>query len=103
MQRVPLSPPASQALPIDTDMTYDAAVSRATIDMIWKAWRMRPGSIVVPGHDLPMVLDGDRPQYLGKREAAITSWYDDDLKTTTLFELTMPAANAATQRVRLQA
>jgi len=30
---VPLSPPASQALPIDTDMTYDAAVSRATIDM----------------------------------------------------------------------
>ena len=43
-----------------TDMTYDAAVSRATIDMIWKVWRMRPGSIVVPGHDLPMVLDGDR-------------------------------------------
>jgi glyoxylase-like metal-dependent hydrolase (beta-lactamase superfamily II) len=86
-----------------TDMTYDAAVSRATIDMIWKVWRMRPGSIVVPGHDLPMVLDGDRPQYLGKREAAITSWYGDDLETTTLFELTLASADAPTQRVRITA
>ena len=83
-----------------TDMTYDAAVRR---DMIWKVWRMRPGSIVVPGLDLPMMLDGDRPQYLGKREAAITSWYGDDLETTTLFELTRSAANATTQGVRLQA
>ncbi len=74
-----------------THMTYDAAVSRATIDMVWKVWRMRPGSIVVPGHDLPMMLDGDRSQYLGKREAAITSWYGDDLETTTLFELTRSA------------
>jgi N-acyl homoserine lactone hydrolase len=85
-----------------TDMTYDAAVSRATIDMIWKMWRMRPGSIVVPGHDLQMVLDGDRPQYLGKR-AAITSWYGDDLETTTLFELTLASADAPTQRVRINA
>jgi N-acyl homoserine lactone hydrolase len=86
----------------DTDMTYDPAISRATIDMIWKVWRMRPGSIVVPGHDLPMMLQDGNPQYLGKREAAITSWYGDDMDTTTLFELTMPA-EAATQRVRIKA
>ena len=37
------------------------------------------------------MLDGDRPQYLRKREAAITSWYGGDLDTTTLFELTRSA------------
>ena len=86
----------------DTDMTYDPAISRATIEMIWKVWRMRPGSIVVPGHDLPMMLQDGNPQYLGKREAAITSWYGDDMDTTTLFELTLPS-EAATQRVRIKA
>jgi glyoxylase-like metal-dependent hydrolase (beta-lactamase superfamily II) len=39
-----------------TDMTYDAATGKKSIDMIWTLWRQRPGNIVVPGHDLPMVL-----------------------------------------------
>lgn len=38
----------------DTDMTYDAAVSRATIEMIRERWRARQGAVVVPGHDLPI-------------------------------------------------
>ncbi len=83
-------------------MTYDPAISRATIDMIWKVWRMRPGSIVVPGHDLPMMLHEGNPQYLGKREAAITAWYGDDMETTTLFELTLPS-EAVTRSVRVKA
>ena len=37
-------------------MTYDAAVSCATVATIWTLWRARPGNIVIPGHDLPMVL-----------------------------------------------
>jgi glyoxylase-like metal-dependent hydrolase (beta-lactamase superfamily II) len=86
----------------DTDMTYDPAVSRASIDMIWQLWRRRPGSIVVPGHDLPMTLENGRTQYLGKREAAITAWYGDDMEQTTLFELTLPV-EAAAQKVRAQA
>jgi glyoxylase-like metal-dependent hydrolase (beta-lactamase superfamily II) len=82
----------------DTDMTYDPAVSRATIDMIWEFWRRRPGSILVPGHDLPMTQEGGRTQYIGKREAAITTWYGDDMDTTTLFELTLPADLPARKR-----
>jgi N-acyl homoserine lactone hydrolase len=69
------------------DMTYDPAVTRTTIDMIWEMWCRKPGSIVVPGHDLPMFLAADLPTYLGTREAAITAWFGDDLDTTHRFEL----------------
>ena len=73
----------------NTDMTYDAAVSRASIEMIWGHWRKKPGTVLVPGHDLPMTQDGGRVTYLGKREAAITAWYGDDMETTTHFALTV--------------
>jgi N-acyl homoserine lactone hydrolase len=72
-----------------TDMTYDAAVSRASIESIWALWRKRPGNIVVPGHDVPMVLENGKTKYIGKREAAITAWYGDDMETTTFFKLTL--------------
>ncbi len=72
-----------------TDMTYDPAVSRSSIEMIWKIWRKRPGSIVVPGHDMPMVLEKDEAKFITKREAAIVAWYGDDMETTTLFKLTV--------------
>lgn len=71
----------------DTDMTYDAAVSRASIEMIWGLWRQKPGSILVPGHDLPMVQEQGVTSYLGTREAAITSWFGDAIETTTRFNL----------------
>jgi glyoxylase-like metal-dependent hydrolase (beta-lactamase superfamily II) len=45
-----------------TDMTYDPAVSKASIDAIWAMWRKRPGNIVVPGHDVPMVAGKWRDQ-----------------------------------------
>jgi glyoxylase-like metal-dependent hydrolase (beta-lactamase superfamily II) len=72
-----------------TDMTYDPAVSRSSIEMIWKIWRKRPGSIVVPGHDMPMVMEKDEAKFITKREAAIVAWYGDDMETTTLFKLTV--------------
>ncbi len=72
----------------DTDMTYDAAVSRASIEMIWSQWRARPGNIVVPGHDVPMDLDGaGKPRYLAKREAAISAWYGETIEQTTIVNL----------------
>jgi glyoxylase-like metal-dependent hydrolase (beta-lactamase superfamily II) len=71
-----------------TDMTYDAAVSEATIKMIRELWRRRPGNIVVPGHDLPMIEENGASRYLGQREAAILTWYGNDMETTTRFELT---------------
>jgi hypothetical protein len=68
-------------------MTYDAAVTRASIEAIWSFWSRRPGNILVPGHDLPMVLDDGQPRYLGKREAAIRAWYGEDLNETTVISL----------------
>jgi N-acyl homoserine lactone hydrolase len=70
-------------------MTYDAAISKQSIDLIWSYWRERPGNIVVPGHDVPMVLENGKTKYIDKREAAITAWYGDDMETTTLFKLTL--------------
>ncbi len=72
----------------DTDMTFDAAVSRASIEMIWGLWKARPGGIVVPGHDVPMDLDAEgRPRYLAEREAAISVWYGDGMDETTIINL----------------
>ena len=55
-----------------TDMTYDAAISKASIAKIWELWRKRPGSIMVPGHDVPMVQENGKTKYIDKREAAIS-------------------------------
>jgi glyoxylase-like metal-dependent hydrolase (beta-lactamase superfamily II) len=71
------------------DASYDAAVSSASIKMILTLWGRRPGTIVVPGHDIPMVQKDGRVEYLGKREAAIKAWFGDDLETTTSIELTV--------------
>ena len=70
------------------DMTYDAAVATATVEMVWGLWRSRPGSVVVPGHDLPMRLEDGLPRYLGERRAALAAWFSDNLQCTTEFELT---------------
>lgn len=72
-----------------TDMTYDAAISRASIEMIWSLWRKRAGTVLIPGHDLPMTQADGKVAYLGTREAAITCWYGDDMETTTYFKLTV--------------
>lgn len=79
----------AEILSREADMTYDAAISRSSIESIWELWRRRPGTLLVPGHDLPMVLDDGVPRYLGTREAAISTWLGETLDTTTLFELTV--------------
>jgi len=74
----------------EVDMTFDAAVSRASIEMIHGLWRARPGTVLIPGHDLPMVLDDDgRPAYLGRREAALDAWFGDGMDEVTRFQLTL--------------
>ncbi len=71
----------------DTDMTYDPAVSAASIKLIWELWRERPGSVVIPGHDLPMLQEDGVTRYIGRREAAIRAWYGDDMEQTTTIDL----------------
>jgi hypothetical protein len=70
-------------------MTDDQAVSRRSFDSIWALWNRKPGSILVPGHDVPMVLIQGEPTYIGARTAAVSSWFGTDLDQTTLFELTV--------------
>ena len=71
----------------DTDMTFDKRISAASIEMIWAHWKSKPGTIVLPGHDRPMVLKGGNPTYVGTLEASIKSWTGDDMETTTVFQL----------------
>jgi N-acyl homoserine lactone hydrolase len=70
-----------------TDMTYDPAISAASIAAIWSVWRERPDTVLIPGHDLPMLQEGGVIRYLGEREAAIRTWYGDDMESTTLIQL----------------
>jgi len=64
-------------------------VSSTSIAKIWSLWRRRDGSVVVPGHDIPMVQKDGKTEYLGRREAAMKAWFGDDLETTTTIELTV--------------
>ena len=70
-----------------TDMTYDSAQSAASIESIWRFWQKKPGSVLVPGHDVPMTQSDGRTEYLGKRDAAVLAWFGDDMETTTIFRL----------------
>jgi N-acyl homoserine lactone hydrolase len=78
----------AELLSRSADMTCDPAVSRASIEGIWELWRRRPETILVPGHDVPMVLKDGAPQYLAPREGAIAAWFGDTLDRTALFDLT---------------
>lgn len=78
----------AEILSLTADMTYDPAVSRRSMEHIWDMWRRRPGSVLIPGHDMPMVLDGGTPKYLAPQAAAISAWFGESLDTTTTFRLT---------------
>jgi glyoxylase-like metal-dependent hydrolase (beta-lactamase superfamily II) len=65
----------------------DPKLSEASIQAIWSSWVRRPGTILIPGHDVPMVQEDRECQYLWQRSATIEAWYGDDLKATTLIEL----------------
>jgi N-acyl homoserine lactone hydrolase len=78
----------AEMLSLSADMTYDSAVSRATMQMIWTLWRARPDSVLIPGHDVPMRLDNDVPLYLGERKTGVTAWFGETLDELHLFDLT---------------
>jgi N-acyl homoserine lactone hydrolase len=69
------------------DMAMDEDASRASIARICALWARRPDTILIPGHDIPMVLEEGHPTYIEERRAGITAWFDTALEKTTLFEL----------------
>lgn len=71
------------------DMSMNVGESAATMERIWALWRARPGNVLVPGHDLPMVLIDDVPSYLAEREAGIRAWLGDALEQTTEFRIVL--------------
>jgi glyoxylase-like metal-dependent hydrolase (beta-lactamase superfamily II) len=80
----------AELLCMTADMTMDEDASRRSIEQIWSLWRRRPETLLVPGHDIPMVLRDDRPVYIEGRRAGITAQLGDTLEQTTLFELAGP-------------
>jgi glyoxylase-like metal-dependent hydrolase (beta-lactamase superfamily II) len=71
---------------VDTD---DEKESARSIELIWSYWKSKLGNIVIPGHDLSMVLDEQgQPRYLGEREAAIRVWFTESIEHSDLIDLT---------------
>ena len=71
---------------VDTD---DVTQSAHSIELIWRYWRQRPGNLLIPGHDLSMVLDDkDQPCYLGEREASMRVWFSESIEHSDLIDLT---------------
>jgi glyoxylase-like metal-dependent hydrolase (beta-lactamase superfamily II) len=69
------------------DMTYDPTVTAATIGRIWSMWRRKPGTIVLTGHDLPLVLENGTPAYRGERKAGIAAFMGATMQERTIFDL----------------
>jgi len=69
------------------ETSYDENLSTSSIDRIWELWKKRPGSVLIPGHDLPMTQKDGRISYIGKRQAALKMWFGENLEMTTLIEL----------------
>ncbi len=78
----------AELLSLSADMTYDPAISRASMEFIWTLWRQKPGTLLIPGHDVPMRLEHDRPTYIAARTAGIRAWFGDNLDEMRLFPLT---------------
>ena len=72
-----------------TDMTIDPSLSAASLALIWRLWLERPGTLLIPGHDLPMVQENGDIRFVGTREAAIKAWFGDDLEQTTRINLAL--------------
>lgn len=78
----------AELLGMRVDASMDHAASGASLQAIWDIWRAAPGTIVVPRHDLSMVLDGaGRPQYVGERKAQIAAWFGETLADETVIDL----------------
>lgn len=73
----------------ETDMTMDAAQSAASIIRLKAEWAARAGCVLLPGHDVPMILAADgSPQPQGQLHAAIDAWFGTSLAEKTRFPLT---------------
>lgn len=78
----------AEILSRSADMTYDQTVSRASIGMIWDLWQRKSGTVLIPGHDAPMVLQEGQPAYIADRQGGIAAWFGSTLDQTRIFDIT---------------
>ena len=77
----------------DADASMDHAATVETIRKIVALWRSKKGSVLVPGHDLSMVLDDSgKPVYITERKAGIAAWFNETLHDMSVIDLTEKAA-----------
>jgi glyoxylase-like metal-dependent hydrolase (beta-lactamase superfamily II) len=89
----------AELLSREVDATGDAMASRRSIDVIWSVWKSVPGTVLVPGHDLSMVLDAqDQPQYLGQRKAGIAAWFSESIHEMHTLDLSLSNGSWAAYR-----
>jgi N-acyl homoserine lactone hydrolase len=70
------------------DLTLDPVLSTRSMEAIWELWRRRPGSVLIPGHDVPMILRNGEPHYIAERQGGIRAMVGTDIEQTRLFDLT---------------
>jgi N-acyl homoserine lactone hydrolase len=76
----------------EVDMTEDRAASAASVRRLRELWLAAPGTVLVPGHDLPLRTGADgRPEYVGTRRAGVEAWFGDELDDVTRFDLSAGA------------
>jgi glyoxylase-like metal-dependent hydrolase (beta-lactamase superfamily II) len=81
----------AELLSMNVDMTMDQQASESSLAAAWALWRKVPGTLLVPGHDLTMVLGADgAPQYIGQRRAGIKAWFSEDLEVMEEFDISAP-------------
>jgi glyoxylase-like metal-dependent hydrolase (beta-lactamase superfamily II) len=79
----------AELLSREVDATGDVDASRHSIESIWERWRRVRGTVLIPGHDLSMVLGEDgQPRYLGERKAAIAAWFSESIHAMSTIDLT---------------
>jgi glyoxylase-like metal-dependent hydrolase (beta-lactamase superfamily II) len=72
----------------EADMTMDAAVHARSIARLNAAWREKPGTLLLPGHDQPMVLDASgQPVPQGARDCTVEAWFGASLHDKTVFDV----------------
>ena len=73
------------------DMTYDPAVTAASINRIWEVWQRKPGSVLLPGHDQAMVLRDGIPVRMNRVDAAIIAIMGTDIADRVEINLAGPS------------
>lgn len=70
------------------DISLDPVVHAASIARLLAVWREVPGTVLLVGHDLPMVVDaGGRPVPQGSRGTSVDAWLGESLEAVTHFPL----------------